>query len=180
MVRNCIVKQSGGEITLESAPGSGAKFSVWLPVTTHDSEAPSEVPTAAALRGTETILLVEDDDAVRSLVALLLPELGYKVVAAADAAQAIRLAGGPSGAIDLLLTDVMMPGMDGSRLAAHLRQLKPDLKVVFMSGYIKDEAVDRIVMSEGVYFIQKPFTIERLAQSIRAALDSKPSNALLG
>ncbi|HWR51236.1 MAG TPA: PAS domain S-box protein [Bryobacteraceae bacterium] len=168
-----IVKQSGGEVSFMSAPGHGSTFSVFLPVTKFDEPAPDVRPVTSAVRGTETILLVEDEDAVRSLVTVLLRRFGYKVLTASHPAEAIELMEQHTDSVHLLLTDVIMPGMSGAEMAEQLRRLRPDLKIVFMSGYIKNETVDRAILSTDVHFIQKPFSPDALAETIRAALTSE-------
>ena len=165
-----IVKQSEGEITCASAPGRGTTFSIYLPVSSKPAEGGAAETVASAFRGTETVLLVEDDDGVRSLATVLLRQLGYKVLAASEAAEAMRVVRAHSGTIDLLLSDVIMPGMSGPEMAEQMRRLRPGMKALFMSGYVKDEAVER-VLTGYVRFMQKPFTADVLSRAIRAALD---------
>jgi PAS domain S-box-containing protein len=166
-----IVKQSGGEIVFTSAPGRGTIFSIHLPASARARGEPGAKPLASAVRGTETVLLVEDDDAVRSFVRLLLSGLGYRVLAAANAAEAIRIIGSHQGTVHLLLTDMIMPGMNGSELAEQVQCLRPGIKVLFMSGYVRNEAVDRTILATSPGFIHKPFTSDALAHAIRVALD---------
>ncbi len=166
-----IVKQSGGEITCASAPGRGATFSIYLPIASQPAEERTAEPAVSAFRGTETLLLVEDDEGVRSLTTDLLRQLGYNVLAAPEATEALRVAGSHNGAIDLLLTDVIMPGMSGPEMAEQIQQLRPEMKTLFMSGYVKGETVER-ALAGAVRFVQKPFTVEALSRAIRAALDS--------
>jgi PAS domain S-box-containing protein len=175
-----IVKQSGGEITFASAPGSGTVFSIYLPISARAAGERSAEPPMGAVRGTETVLLVEDDDAVRSFARLLLCEFGYNVLAASHAAEAIRIIGSHSGPVHLLLTDVIMPGMSGSEMAEQVQRLRPGIKVLFMSGYVRNETVDRTILASGLRFIQKPFTSDTLGHAIRAALDPDVPSARPG
>ena len=165
-----IVKQSEGEITFASAPGRGTTFSIYLPIASQPAEESTAQPVTSAFRGTETVLLVEDDDGVRSLATVLLRQLGYNVLAAPEATEAMRVVATHSGTIDLLLTDVIMPGMSGPEMAEQIQRLRPGLKVLFMSGYVKDESVERVLPGH-VRFVQKPFTADDLSRAVRAALD---------
>ncbi|AMV25727.1 Blue-light-activated protein [Gemmata sp. SH-PL17] len=161
------VKQSGGHISVASEVGVGTTFTLLFPAVT---EAPEQVPDAppAPARGTETILLVEDEDAVRSITRLSLAGQGYKVVAVGSGAEALRAAERGTGPIDLLVTDVVMPEMGGRQLAEALRQRAPDLRVLYMSGYT-DEVVLRSDRVEA--FLQKPFSPQALVGKVRDVLD---------
>jgi len=166
-----IVKQSAGSIWVYSEPGKGATFKVYLPAT---GDAPAERPAPAPpseLRGGETVLLVEDEDQVRSLAAAILRKYGYRVLEAREGAEAIARAGG-DGPVDLLLTDVVMPGMGGAVLAEKLLALRPSMRVLFMSGYTDDAIVRHGILEAGVAFLQKPFVPEVLARRVREALDA--------
>jgi CheY-like chemotaxis protein len=167
-----IVKQSEGEITCASAPGRGTTFAIYLPVSSKPAEESVAKTVASALRGTETVLLVEDDDEVRSLATVLLRRLGYKTLAASEATEAMRIVTSHSGTIDLLLSDVVMPGMSGPEMADQIRRLRPEMKALFMSGYVKDGTAAG-VLTGNERFVQKPFTADALGRAIRAALDPK-------
>ena len=168
-----IVQQSGGFIEVQSEEGQGSSFEVFLPV----CPAPA-APEAARIQpavpagGTETVLIAEDEPALRSLASRILSGCGYRVLEAADGRQAIEICQTHDGPVHLLLTDMVMPGMGGQDLAACLRSLHPELRVLFMSGYIEDgfESAGQ----EMVHFLQKPFTPEGLSSSVRKALDHRP------
>jgi two-component system, cell cycle sensor histidine kinase and response regulator CckA len=165
-----IVKQNKGFINVYSEPGQGTTFKIYLPC--HDAGPVSSVEEAAgqAATGSETILLVEDEPMILEMATAMLERLGYTVLAASDPAQAIRLAGEHDGAIQLLMTDVVMPEMNGRLLANQLRPLLPGLRCLFMSGYTANVIAHHGVLDEGVHFIQKPFTLQALAAKIREAL----------
>jgi two-component system, cell cycle sensor histidine kinase and response regulator CckA len=164
-----IVHQSGGHLEVESAPGEGASFAVYLP-RTHEPAPPASAATAAPGRGHETIMVVEDEASIRSLAREILEGQGYAVLEAASAAEALRRATEHAGPIHLLLTDVIMPGKSGVELAQDLLARRPGLRVVFMSGY-----ADRAVQADapGVAFVQKPFDPTLLARRVRATLDQR-------
>jgi len=168
-----IVEQSGGRITAYSEPGIGTTFKVYLPSTSTGKAA--AVPTvdepAARPAGTERILLVEDNDAVRIPLERLLDDLGYQVVSAAGPTEAIELASREPD-LDLLITDVVMPTMNGRQLAEALLDERAGLKVLYMSGYTDDRIIARGLIGPESAFLQKPFGIERLAQKIRELLDA--------
>jgi len=165
-----IVKQSGGHIDAASTPGQGSLFRVIFPMV---AEPAAEAPPPAAERtegGSETILLVEDERAVATLAESLLRRMGYRVLTAHSAADAIAVAGRHAGTIDLVLTDVVMPGASGRDLVEKLRGSRPGLRALYMSGYPTD-AVVRHGLEEGeVRFLQKPFTMASLAAKVREAL----------
>jgi CheY-like chemotaxis protein len=167
-----IVKQNDGYIDVESRLGAGSAFSIYLP----RCEAPRALDTrphepAPMPRGRETILLVEDEPAMLTMSARALGHLGYRVLTASSPAEALDLAA-RAGVIDLLLTDVIMPGQDGRTLADSLREQRPGLRVLFMSGYTADVLAPRGILTAAVQFLQKPFSMPDLAVAIRRALDS--------
>jgi two-component system cell cycle sensor histidine kinase/response regulator CckA len=167
-----IVKQSGGYIWVYSEPGQGATFKVYLPrVEPAGEPVAAPQPPARALGGTETILLAEDEAAVRNLARRVLEKHGYKLLLAATGRDGVQVAEQHAGPIDLLVTDVVMPEMGGRELAQRLTALQPGLKVLFLSGYTDDAIVHHGVLDAGVAFLQKPFKPDDLVQKIRAVLD---------
>jgi two-component system cell cycle sensor histidine kinase/response regulator CckA len=169
-----IVKQSGGYIWVDSEPGRGTTFKVYLPrVTDHAAELAVEAtPPVPSARGSETVLLVEDEDSVRELVQELLQAVGYQVLSAARPADALRLADDYAGPLHLLVTDVVMPQMSGPDLAHRLRGMRPQLKVLYLSGYSPGMVADRGVLEDGAMFLQKPFSAEALETKVRDTLDT--------
>jgi two-component system cell cycle sensor histidine kinase/response regulator CckA len=168
-----IVKQSGAAISVVSAPGAGATFSVYFPRTDGFALAQSaERDVASPLSGTETILLVEDEPAVRNLVERVLNSRGYQVLSAGHGGDALQLAQAREGEIALVLTDIVMPAMSGRELVDALRSTRPDVRVLYMSGYTDDEIVRRGLHDPSMSFIQKPFTAENLALQVRKVLDA--------
>jgi len=168
-----IVKQNEGAINVYSEPGLGATFKIYLP--RYQGAAPSLAGgEAGALRaGDETVLLVEDEAAILMMGKRMLERLGYTVLTADSPAAALATASEYQGAIHLLVTDVVMPEMNGRELAERLRSAQPSLKCLFMSGYTADVIAHRGVLEEGVQFMPKPFTLQALASHVRAALDRK-------
>jgi two-component system cell cycle sensor histidine kinase/response regulator CckA len=170
-----IVKQSGGNIWAYSEPGRGTTFKIYFPKVDESlKEAKEEDKAAEILKGTETILAVEDEIEVRKLVAEILKGRGYRVIEASDGEEAIKVAQKNSGdKIHLLLTDVVMPGMSGRELAEILAPHHPGLKILYMSGYTDNAIVNHGVLEEGVNYIQKPFTLDALARKVREVLDQR-------
>ncbi len=165
------VQQSGGYITVESKVGEGTIFHIYLPrVTDTVAGAPGAQTDEILPRGQETILLVEDELSVRQVTELMLADLGYKVFAAADGEQALHLFR-QNSAVDLLVTDVVMPKMNGKQVADELRRLHPRIKVLFISGYTDDAIVHHGVIDPGIAFLQKPFLSFTLARKVREILD---------
>jgi CheY-like chemotaxis protein len=168
-----IVKQSGGEIVVESEPGRGAIFNIYLPrITDLTQRAPATQGERPVRAGTETILLVEDEIGVRQLVREMLHRLGYKIHEASSGADAVRIFAQHQNTIDLLLTDVIMPQMSGRDLAERLKALQPSLKVLYISGYTDDMLAHHGVLESNVYLLQKPFAPDELAKKLREVLDA--------
>jgi two-component system, cell cycle sensor histidine kinase and response regulator CckA len=171
-----IVTQSGGYLVVQSAPGVGTTFNVYLPVVHGPVEISVEGVSAqplqsGALQGGETILLAEDEEAVRQITARLLEAFGYRVLKAASGEEALHLAESSTDKIDLLMADVVMPGMSGRELADALQARDPALKVLFQSGYIDDAVLRHGIVQAEVAFLQKPFTQEALARKVREVFD---------
>jgi len=166
-----IVKQSGGNITVDSKPGLGTCFKVFLPMS---EEEPDEVYAPAqawdACRGSETLLVVEDEEAVRKLTRIILSVGGYTVIEASNGFEAIEVC--RQRRIDLMITDVVMPQMSGRELVEKVSVICPDMKVLYMSGYTDDAIVRHGVLDASVPLLQKPFTPDALSQKVREVLDS--------
>jgi len=165
-----IVKQSGGSIAVYSEPGTGTSFKVYLPRIDQPVALDAESPESQAWRGSETILLVEDDDMVRSLVRETLERHGYKVLDAGGPIDARRIAEKHRGVIQLLITDVVMPKVSGRELAEQLVRARPALKVLYMSGYTDSAVVNSGILTREVAFLQKPFTPAALIEKVRDVL----------
>ena len=170
-----IVQQSGGFIWVYSEPGHGTTFKIYLPRVDAPAEGVAVTAVAPVGRGTETVLLAEDAAAVRAVARQVLERQGYTVLEAPDGELALHLAQRHSGPIHLLLTDVVMPGMSGRQLADRLAPARPDMKVLYASGYTDDSVVRHGVLEEGMPYLQKPFTPESLARKVRDVLDSSKS-----
>ena len=167
-----IVKQSDGFIYVYSEPGHGTTFKVYLPRVDEAAE-PLEPGTAPVkpLQGTETVLLVEDEEAVRALARTVLQRNGYSVLEAPGGPEAVEISERHEGPINLLVTDVVMPGMSGSELAERLTMLSPELKVLYISGYTEEAVGGGGLLRPGTAFLQKPFTPDVLTHSVRELLD---------
>ena len=167
-----IVKQSGGYIFANSGRGHGTTFRIYLPAAV-DVDASGQDPRSVQsdFHGSETILLAEDEDALRPILSLDLQELGYTVLAAANGDEAIQFFEQHPGQIDLLLTDVVMPNMSGRQLAERIAELKPTIRVLYMSGYTDDIVIRHGVLKGETAFLQKPFTATTLARKLREVLD---------
>ncbi|MFH1742088.1 MAG: response regulator, partial [bacterium] len=166
-----IVKQNDGFVTVYSEPGQGTKFEIYLPrfsaesVTVTPKPAP-EPPSG----GTETILVVEDEEALLKMAREMLERLGYTVLTANDPLEAVQLVKEYTGTIHLLITDVVMPGMNGRELAERILTIKPDLRCLYMSGYTADVIARRGILDEETQFIEKPFSVRDLAKKVREVL----------
>jgi two-component system cell cycle sensor histidine kinase/response regulator CckA len=168
-----IVKQSGGYIFAYSEPSQGTTFKVYFPRVEEDEQhAPAARVPRNESRGVETILLVEDEESVRELVCEALQTQGYSVLPARQGDEALDIARRTEAAIHLMISDVVMPGISGRELANQLSQLRPQTKVLFLSGYTEDAIVHHGVLDPGTAFLQKPFTLDALAFKVREVLDS--------
>jgi CheY-like chemotaxis protein len=166
-----IVRQSEGGIWVESELGAGSTFHVYLPwVQVEEAETSVASESAPGIPGSETVLLVEDQDAVRELIGRMLKNRGYRVLHAADGPTAIGLAAEHPGAIHLLITDVIMPRMNGRALADALRRSRPEMKVLYVSGYPEDIIGRQGVLDPGVAYLAKPFSEHSLVSKVREAL----------
>jgi two-component system cell cycle sensor histidine kinase/response regulator CckA len=167
-----IVKQSGGHIRVDSEPGAGTTFKVYLPRTDAVPEASAARTSDALPHGTETVLLVEDEAEVRGVTKEVLEGFGYTVLEAAQASDAMLIARRHVGMIDLLLTDVVMPRMSGRALAEAVAAERPETKILFMSGYTDDAIILHRVMEPGMHFLEKPFSPAAVARKVREVLDA--------
>ncbi len=166
-----IVRQNNGFIEVESAPGKGTTFKIFLPrVSARETEPMPVAAPANTPVGHETVLLVEDEKSVRVTTRIFLENLGYTVLVAEDPEKALRLAAGHAGDIDLLISDVIMPGMSGPDLASRLTKTLPALKCIFISGFTSDVVAQRGILDQGVNFLSKPFSRDLLACKVREVL----------
>jgi CheY-like chemotaxis protein len=167
-----IVAQSGGHILVQSQPGRGTTFEICFP----RSDAPRAVqvptPTTPSVRGHETILVVEDDPQVRGVTIRALEGSGYRVVPAASGEEALQIVRRAGERLDMVVTDVVMPGLSGREVVDELRRHQPDIPALFVSGYTQDAIAQRGVIDSGVEFLPKPFTPSSLLARVRAMLDT--------
>jgi CheY-like chemotaxis protein len=167
-----IVKQSEGYVWVDSKPGAGTRVWIYLPEAQETAADISEDAVTLPLpRGSEIVLLVEDEEAVRSLVRGLLRSHGYVVLEASDAGEALRISNDFDGPIHLLLTDVVMPEVSGRELADRLHETRQETRLLYMSGYTEDTIVQHGVLTSEASFLHKPFTPERLLRKVRETLD---------
>jgi PAS domain S-box-containing protein len=167
-----IVKQSKGNIWVYSELGQGTTFKIYLPrIDRGVEEGQGKELKSDARSGSETVLVVEDEESVRTLAQVILQRVGYKVLPAKDGREALEIFESQGDPIDLLLTDVIMPGMNGRELAERLTRVQPGIKVLYMSGYTDNSVVHRGILDKGVAFLQKPFTPKDLARKVREMLD---------
>ena len=165
-----IIRQNGGWIDVWSEVGVGTTFKVYLPRMDACAVEKEEISVSVA-GGGETILVVEDQEAVRSFAKAALRQHGYQVIHAGDGDQALSVAKLHSGQIHLLVTDVVMPGLNGKELSERLKELRPNLKVLFISGYTADVIAQRGILDPDVAFLHKPFSPDELAAKVREVLD---------
>ncbi|MGH7060847.1 MAG: response regulator, partial [Stellaceae bacterium] len=173
-----IVRQTGGFVFVDSAPGRGTRFRICLPRCAADPAPaagrldPAEPPATRDLTWSGTLLLVEDDDPVRIFSARALRNKGYHVIEATSAAAALEALAGAGQPIDLLITDVVMPQMDGPGLVREVRRIDPAIKVVFISGYAEDAFRQRLDTERNIDFLAKPFSLKQLAMKVKEVIDA--------
>jgi two-component system cell cycle sensor histidine kinase/response regulator CckA len=172
-----IVRQCDGHIEIQSEPGVGTTVRIYLPTADRHANRFAPIEKLTALIGEETILLVEDEDVVRRVTARMLESLGYTVLQAADGPSALTLLGAYDGTIDLLMSDVVMPRMGGRELAGHVVKSRPNISVLFASGYSDDVILNRQLLEGDVVLLQKPFTLASLSAKIREALERRMSRS---
>jgi CheY-like chemotaxis protein len=167
-----IVRQSGGSVSVYSEPGVGTTFTVYLPRVDASVDSAPQPAAGGPAHGTETVLIVEDEEHVRGLAERILAQYGYRVMTASRPGEALSLVTAGSEPIDLLLLDVIMPEMNGRSLAEQILTIRPGTRVVYMSGYTDDAIGHHGVLEPGTWFIHKPFTPWALAGKVREALDA--------
>jgi CheY-like chemotaxis protein len=176
-----IVRQSEGSIDMRSEPGEGSTFEICLPQAPVDERvAAGQVPIATLQRGHETILVVEDEASVRKLAISVLERQGYGVLAAEGPGQAEAISAEHPGPIDLLLTDVVMPGGNGADLAGRLSALRPAMKVLMMTGYAQETIADQGGLKDGIVLIEKPFSPNLLLARVRMTIDAEARSTVAG
>jgi hypothetical protein len=168
-----IIKQHRGFIDVESAPGAGTSFHLYFPLIPENAEGFSSRAEVALSGGTETILVAEDDDMIRSLTRSVLMEFGYQVIEARDGDDAVRVFGENRDRIDLLLLDVIMPRKNGKAAYEVIRVVRPGIKALFMSGYSADMISNEGILEKGISFISKPVSPTELLLKVREVLDKK-------
>jgi two-component system cell cycle sensor histidine kinase/response regulator CckA len=167
-----IVTQAGGDVRIDSVSGAGTTMTVLLPAAQPDTTRPAPAEHAPSHhRGGETVLLVEDEAALREVTRRMLERNAYRVLLAADGDEAVKVATSYTGPIDLLLTDVVMPGLPGRELAAALADRRPDLHVVYMSGYARPALAAQGTLAPDAVLVEKPYTERMLLARLREALD---------
>jgi two-component system cell cycle sensor histidine kinase/response regulator CckA len=169
-----IVKQSGATITVDTALGRGTAFRIYFPRTEAELSAPQARPVRQ--EGSERLLLVEDDRSVRDLAERIFRDRGYRVTATAEGREALRAFAAAPHEIDMVVTDLIMPGMSGRELVQALHQIRPDLKALYVSGYTEDEIIRRGLHDPSVAFLQKPFTADELVDKVRSLLEARTSS----
>jgi two-component system cell cycle sensor histidine kinase/response regulator CckA len=172
-----IVKQTGGFVFVDSEPGKGAQFAIYLPRHQAELQQAARAESGEAgptrdLTGTGTVLLVEDEDPVRLFSARALRNKGYKVIEAKSGEAALEVINEAKEAIDLLITDVVMPRMDGPGLIKHVRETHPTMKVIFISGYTEDSFRKRLDSEAEIHFLPKPFSLKQLASKVKEVMDA--------
>ncbi len=166
-----IVKQNGGFVNVYSEPGQGTTFRIYIPRRAGDRVSEELIPEPAVTAGSGTVLMVEDDELVRKLVRSTLERIGYVPLVAVSPAEAIEICSSKTGSqVRMVLTDVVMPGMNGMEMLERIRAVRPGMKALFMSGYTSNVIVKHGILKPGIHFIQKPFTIQDLNKRIDEVL----------